>query len=228
MGQQAASTGKHLPINPALGDYLARSGTAPHEALLSLLESTNAVGEASGMMVPIEQAGLLTILTKLLSATVALDIGTFTGMSALAIARGLAPGGTVTSCDVTSSWIEVARRHWELAGVADRIDFKLGPAGRTMRSFDPGSVDLIFVDADKMNYPDYYRTAVTLLRPGGLLLLDNVLLDGYVLAPELAADSLMARCASTLRTVNAEVAADGRLESVMLPIADGLTIARKL
>ncbi|MEO6700591.1 MAG: class I SAM-dependent methyltransferase [Jatrophihabitantaceae bacterium] len=227
MGSPAASGVKHLPINPALGDYLLRSSSPPDEVIASLVDRTAELGGAAGMMVPVEQAGLLSLLSRLLKVECAVDIGTFTGLSALAIARGLAPGGRVISCDVTDQWSEIAREHWTRAGLADRIDFRLGPAGRTLGELAPESVDLVFIDADKMNYPNYYRSAVPLLRSGGLLLLDNVLLDGYVLDPELAHDGLMRRCASTLRLVNAEVAADERLEAVMLPIADGLTIARK-
>ena len=218
---------KHIPVNPVLHNYLLQSGTPADPVVDSLVRRTIDVGDAAGMMVPVEQAALLSILTKLLSATAAVDVGTFTGLSALAIASGMRPGGRVITCDVTDQWAGIAREHWERAGVADRIDFRLGPAGRTLRSLEPDSVDLVFIDADKMNYPDYYRTAVKLLRSGGLLLLDNVLLDGYVLYPELGGNALMQRCAHILRTVNAEVAADDRLEAVMLPIADGLTIALK-
>lgn len=218
---------KHVPVNQAVRDYLVRSGSPPSKAMLSLVERTAAVGDAAGMMVPIEQAALLTLLTRLAGVRVAVDVGTFTGLSALAIATALAPGGKVISCDVTDTWIGLAREHWEKAGVADRIDFRLGAAARTLSTLDPGTVDLVFIDADKMNYPNYHRLAVPLLRPGGLLLVDNVLLDGYVLDPELAEPGLPRRAAETLRAFNATVAADDRLEAVMLPIADGLTVALK-
>lgn len=219
---------KHVAVNQALRHYLVKSSTAPGAAVTSLVSSTADVGDAAGMMVPVEQSMLLTILTRMLSATTALDVGTFTGLSALAIARGLAPGGRVITCDVTDKWIEVAREHWELAGVADRIDFRLGPAGRTLRELPEGTqVDLVFLDADKMNYPDYYRTAVPLLRSGGLLVVDNVLLDGYVLDPELSDEGLLRACAKAMRTFNATLAADDRFETVMLPISDGFTIARR-
>lgn len=218
---------KHLTVDQTLGDYLLGSSTPPDEVVASLVRRTQAVGDAAGMMVPVEQAGLLTILTKLASVRTAVDVGTFTGLSALALARGLVPGGRVITCDVTDDWIGIAREHWDQAGLTDRIDFRLGPAGRTLRGLAAESVDLVFIDADKMNYPDYYRTAVLALRPGGLLILDNVLLDGHVLDPGSAGDALMRRSAETLRAVNAEVAADERIEAVMLPVADGLTIARK-
>jgi O-methyltransferase len=218
---------KHVPVNQATRDYLVRSCSPPDPVVVKLAERTASVGEAAGMMVPVEQAALLTILVSLLSATTVVDVGTFTGLSALSLARGLGPGGRVITCDVTDRWVDIAREHWELAGVADRIDFRLGPAGRTLGEFTAGSVDLVFVDADKMNYPNYYRLAVPVLRAGGLLVADNVLLDGYVLDPDLAAAGLARRSAETLRTFNATLAADDRLDTVMLPIADGLTIARK-
>ncbi len=227
MDEPGSAKVKHLTADQTLGDYLLACSTPPDEVVASLVKRTQAVGDAAGMMVPIEQAGLLTILAKLTSVRTAVDVGTFTGLSALALARGLVPGGQVITCDVTNDWIPIAREHWDRAGLADRIDFRLGPAGRTMQGFGAGSVDLVFIDADKMNYPAYYRSAVLALRSGGLLILDNVLLDGHVLDPGSAGDALMRRCAETLRTVNAEVAADERLEAVMLPVADGLTIARK-
>jgi caffeoyl-CoA O-methyltransferase len=217
---------KHVPINAALADYLLRCASPPDPALRGLADRTEELGDVGGMMIPVEQAALLTLLTKLLDARLAVDLGTFTGMSALAIARGLAAGGKVVTCDVTDRWLDLAGEYWERAGVADRIEFRLGPAGRILESL-PSNVDLMFVDADKMNYRGYYRAAVPLLRPGGLLVLDNVLLEGYVLDPALAGDRLARRCATVLRAVNAELAADDRLEAVLLPIADGVTIARK-
>lgn len=219
---------KYVPVNAAVRDYLVRSSTPPDPVTGMLAERTAAVGDAAGMMVPVEQATLLTILTRLVSATTAVDVGTFTGLSALAIARGLAPGGRVITCDVTDKYADMAMEHWILAGVADRIDFRLGSAARTLRALAEGTVaDIVFIDADKMNYPNYYELAVPLLRSGGLLVVDNVLLDGHVLDPELAEPGLPRRCAETLRDFNAKLAADDRLEAVMLPIADGLTIARK-
>ncbi|SDI18820.1 O-methyltransferase [Nonomuraea jiangxiensis] len=218
---------KHVPINQAMRGYLLRSCTPPDPVVSSLVQRTLTVGAASGMMVPVEQSTLLTLLAKLASATMIVDVGTFTGLSALALARGLAPGGKVITCDVTDTWFDLAKEHWEQAGVADRIEFRLGPAGKTLSELPQGEADLIFLDADKMNYVSYYQLAVPLLRGGGLLLADNVLLDGYVMDPELAENTLMRRCAETMRTFNAALATDDRLETVMLPVADGFTIARK-
>jgi O-methyltransferase len=227
MGTPGLAEVKHVPVNQAVRDYLLRSST-PDPVMTMLAQRTNSVGDAAGMMIPVEQAVLLTMLTRLLSVRTAIDIGTFTGLSALAIARGLAPGGRVITCDVTDRWSDIAHEHWKHAGVADRIDFRLGPAVRTLRSLPGGTeADLVFIDADKMNYPAYYAASVPLLRPGGLLVVDNVLLDGYVLDPDLADPGLPRRCAQTMRAFNATLAADDRFDAVMLPIADGLTIAQK-
>jgi caffeoyl-CoA O-methyltransferase len=219
---------KHVPVNQAMRDYLVRS-CSPDPAVRALAERTATVGADAGMAVPVEQATLLTMLTRLVSARTAIDVGTFTGLSALAMALGVTAGGRVVTCDVTDRWQEIAGEHWRRAEVADRIEFRRGAAARTLADLAAaGTVaDIVFLDADKMNYLNYHRLAVPLLRPGGLLVADNVLLDGYVLDPELAAPGLPRRCAETLRAFNAALAADDRLDTVMLPIADGLTIARK-
>ncbi|WP_433386237.1 O-methyltransferase [Micromonospora sp. KLBMP9576] len=225
MGVAGGGAAKHVPVNRVLQEYLLASMTPPDAVMTSLVSATEALGEVAGMMVPIEQAGLLTLLGRICNARTVVDLGTFTGLSALALARALAPGGRVITCDNSDRWLGVARAHWDQAGVSDRIDFRLGPAARTLRTLPAAGVDIVFVDADKLNYPTYYDLAVPLLRRGGLLLLDNVLLDGFVTAPHLAAEPLQRRCAAVMREVNAAVAADERLEAVMLPLADGLTVA---
>ncbi|WP_246001888.1 O-methyltransferase [Allorhizocola rhizosphaerae] len=215
-------------MSQALRGYLLRSCTPPDEVVQSLIAYTAAAGDQAGMMVPFEQASLLTMLARLARATVAVDVGTFTGLSALALARGLPAGGRVITCDVTDAWLGIAHEHWQRAAVADRIEFRLGPARRVLGELGGEPVaDIVFIDADKMNYPRYCELAVPLLRPGGLLILDNVLLDGYVIDPELADDGLMRSCARVMREVNLALAADERLDTVMLPIADGVTLARR-
>jgi len=228
MSAAGGGIAKHVPVNQVLREYLLASASPPDPTVRGLIAATEGLGEVAGMMVPAEQLALLTLLTRIAGARTVIDIGTLTGLSALAFARGLPPGGQVITCDNSDRWLDLARAHWQRAEVADRIDFRLGPAARTLRAMpaEP-AVDIVFVDADKLNYPTYYDLAVPLLRPGGLLLLDNVLLDGFVTAPELAGEPLQRRCAGVLREVNAAVAADDRLETVMLPVADGLTVARK-
>ena len=219
---------KHLPVTPALREYLLRCATPHDPVLASLYEETAALGDIAVMALPIEEAALLTLLTRLLAATTAVDIGTFTGLSALAMAYGLAPGGRVITCDVTDRWAGTAREHWERAGVSDRIDLRVAPADEVLDGLSAGTVvDIAFLDADKEGYCRWYRRLVPMLRPGGLLIADNVFLGGYVLAPELAAEGVERRSAEALRAFNAMVAADERVEALPLPIADGLTIARK-
>lgn len=228
MGNQRYSELKHLPISPATRDYLLGCSSPQEPAVTSLIRRTAEIGDPAVMLIPVEQAALITMLTRLLNARTAVDIGTFTGFSALAMARGLAPGGRVITCDITDEWTDIAREHWKLAGVADRIDFHLAPADDTLRELpDETSVDIAFLDADKDNYETYYHRIVPMLRPGALLLVDNILFNGYVLDPALAEEGIMQTSATALRYFNAMLAADRRMEAVALPIADGLTIARK-
>jgi len=219
---------KHLPMSPALREYLLRCHTAPDPVTASLVERTAGLGDAAVMAVPVEQVALLTMLARLVGARTALDIGTFTGLSALAIARGLVPGGQVVTCDVTDAWAELAREHWARAGMSGRIDFQVAPADAVLAALPSGTVvDFAFLDAPKDGYAHWYERLVPMLRPGGLLVADNVLLNGYVLAPELAPEGIERRSAESLRAFNAAVAADDRMDVVMLPFADGLTIARR-
>lgn len=219
---------KHVPVSPVLREYLLRNASPVDPVLDSLIDRTAEIGYLAVMVVPAEQANLLTMLTRLVDAGTAIDVGTFTGCSALAMARGLRPGGTVISCDVTDKWLDIARPHWERAGVEDRIDFRLGPADETLAALPEGTqVDIAFLDADKENYETYYRRLFPLLRPGGLLVVDNVFFNGFVLDPELADEGVLREASTALRAFNAMLAADERMETLMLPIADGLTIARK-
>jgi caffeoyl-CoA O-methyltransferase len=151
------------------------------------------------------------------------EVGTFTGYSSLCIARGLAPGGRLICCDVSEEWTSIGRRHWEQAAVADRIDLRIAPAVETLRALpkEP-SIDLAFIDADKSHYLDYYEEIVERVRPNGVVLVDNVLWSGRVLDQEAKDDDTVA-----IRAFNDHVVADDRVDVVMLPIGDGLTLARK-
>jgi caffeoyl-CoA O-methyltransferase len=151
------------------------------------------------------------------------EVGTFTGYSALCIARGLPDDGQLLACDVSEEWTAIARRYWERAGVASRIDLRLGPALDTLRALPADTrFDMGFIDADKPTYPAYYEEILTRLRPGGLILVDNVLWFGRVADP--AADDPQTLA---IRAFNDQVAADPRVDCVMLPVSDGLTILRK-
>jgi len=152
------------------------------------------------------------------------EIGTFTGYSALAVARGLGPGGRLLCCDVSQEWTSIARAAWQKAGVADRIELRIGPGLETLRSLPPGEqFDFAFIDADKTGYAQYYEEVLTRLRPGGLILLDNMLQGGNV-ADGLADDGNVA----AIRSLNDAIAADPRVKVVLITIGDGVSFVQKL
>ncbi len=214
---------KTVAVTPELHEYLVAHGTPPDEVQRSLIEATAALGRVAGMQIAPEQGAFMQLLTAIVGARFAVEVGTFTGYSSICIARGLAPGGRLLCLDVSEEWTAIARRHWELAGLTDRIELQLGPAADALRALpaDP-PIDLAFIDADKGGYRTYYDEIVERLRPGGLVLLDNVLWSGDVVDRSNTEDDTEA-----IRAVNDHVAADPRVEQVMLPIADGLTIARR-
>ncbi|HEX6419611.1 MAG TPA: class I SAM-dependent methyltransferase [Acidimicrobiales bacterium] len=213
-----------LPVTAELIDYAAAHGSWPDdEVVTGLRAETRALGPLAGMQVGPDQGQLLTLLTRLVGARRAVEVGTFTGYSALCIARGLESGGSLLCCDVNEEWTAIARRAWDAAGVADRIDLRIGPAIDTLRALPAGeALDLAFIDADKGGYLDYWHELVPRVRAGGLLLADNVLWSGRVADP--GADDPDTRA---LRAFNDAVAADDRVEVAVLPAFDGLTIARR-
>ncbi|WP_028182759.1 O-methyltransferase [Salinispora arenicola] len=214
-------TTKSIPLTPELHAYLVAHGDPPDEVMRDLIEETRALlPEDAQMQVAPEQAAFLTFLTRLLGARRAVEVGTFTGLSSLAIARGLAEDGRLTCFDVSEEFTGIARRHWTRAGVDDRIEVRIGPAGDTLRALPHDRhLDFAFIDADKVGYPVYWSELVPRMRPGGVIAVDNVLRDGRVLAPQDASDRAIA-------AFNDEVLADVRVDLVMLPVADGLTLAR--
>ncbi|AXO33177.1 O-methyltransferase [Micromonospora chalcea] len=216
-------TTKPLPLTPELHDYLVAHGSAPDEIVRELAEETRAALPAAAVMqVAPEQAAFLTFLTRLLGVRQAVEVGTFTGLSSLAIARGLAEGGRLTCFDISEEYTGVARRYWERAGVQDRIELRIGPAAETLRELPRERyLDFAFIDADKVGYPIYWDELVPRMRPGAVIAVDNTLRDGRVLAPRNADDRAIA-------AFNDAVIADVRVEAVMLPIADGVTLARVL
>lgn len=211
-------------VNPALNDYLLAHATAPDAVLHELAEETRReLPGAAGMQVSHDEGTFLTLLVQLTGVSRAVEIGTFTGYSAICIARGLGPGGRLLACDTSAEWTDIAQRYWARAGVAERIDLRLGPALDTLRSLPPDEeLDFAFVDADKTGYPQYYAELVPRLRSGGLIVLDNVLRRGRVVDPSAQEPGDVA-----IREVNDTIAADPRVESVLLPLRDGVTVARK-
>jgi caffeoyl-CoA O-methyltransferase len=168
----------------------------------------------------------MTLLVRAIGARRALEIGTFTGYGSISIARGLPSDGKLITCDVSEQWTAIARRYFELAGLSERIDLRIGPALDTLRGLAGDEpFDFAFIDADKVGYPDYYEACVELLRPGGLVAIDNVFYDGQVVADD--PDSGNPDSLAAIKRVNERVLDDERVFSVMLGIADGVTLALK-
>jgi caffeoyl-CoA O-methyltransferase len=216
-------TPKSIRMTAALHAYLVAHGTPPDEIQRALIDETRALGNISVMQIAPEQGAFMTLVARILGARRAIEIGTFTGYSALCLARGLTDDGELICCDVSEEWTSVGRRYWEEAGVAHKIDLRIAPAIETLGQLprEPG-FDLAFIDADKSGYIAYFEALLPLIRKGGLILVDNVLWEGAVVNPAVDDEDTLA-----IRTFNDLVAADSRVECVMLPIADGLTLLRK-
>jgi caffeoyl-CoA O-methyltransferase len=214
---------KSLGVSPDLHAYLVAHGSPPDDVLCALIEETRELGGISMMQIAPEQGAFLTWLTRTLGVKRAIEIGTFTGYSSICLARGLPPEGSLLCLDVSEEWTGVARRHWERAGLTDRIELRIGPAAESLRALpaEP-TFDLAFIDADKGGYATYFEELLPRMPVGGVILVDNVLWNGAVVDP--AADDDNTRA---IRAFNDAVAADTRVEVVMLPIADGLTLVRK-
>jgi len=190
-------------------------------------ETEREAGDMSVMLTAPEQATMMTLLVRAIGARRALELGTFTGYGSIAIARGLSADGTLITCDVSEQWTEIARRYFDEAGLADRIDLRLGPALETLAGLPESEpFDFAFIDADKGNYPAYYEECLRLLRPGGLVAIDNVFYGGFVVSNQ--GDSERGKFAAEIRELNDRIAADQRVLSTMLGVADGVTLALKL
>jgi caffeoyl-CoA O-methyltransferase len=214
---------KGIGLTSELHQYLMANGSEPDAVQQSLIDSTAALGGVARMQIAPEQGAFMTFLARTLGVRRAVEVGTFTGYSALAIARGLAPGGSLLCCDVSETWTDIAKAHWQRAGVADRIELRIAPALDTLRALPrEQNIDLAFIDADKTNYAAYYTEILDRLSPNGVMLIDNVLWSGRVIDASATDDDTVA-----IRAFNAMVLADARVESVMLPISDGLTLIRR-
>ena len=216
-------TPKSFFLSPEIHEYLVAHGLPPDELQQELIRETAALGDIARMQIAPEQGAFMTVLARTIGARRAIEVGTFTGYSSLCIARGLSDDGSLLACDISDEWTKIAQRYWERAGVADRIDLRVGPAAETLRSLPIDPVyDLAFIDADKTGYVTYYEEILRRLRPSGVVLVDNVLWSGRV-ADSTTHDS----DTDALREFNDQLAADDRVDTVMLPISDGLTMARK-
>lgn len=208
-------------LTDALHDYLLAHGFRDHPALAALRAET-AKQRAAIMQIAPEQGAFMQLLVELTGAKACLEIGTFTGYSALAVALALPADGRVTALDVSEEWTAIARRHWAQAGVADRIELLLGDAGASLERLiaEGRSYDFAFVDADKDAYDRYYEACLKLVRPGGLIALDNMFQGGRVTTPE--TDD-----ARAIDALNRKIQADERVSMTLLPLADGLTLCRR-
>jgi predicted O-methyltransferase YrrM len=216
-----------LMLTPQVYDYLVRQGVREPSVLRDLREATaRQAGAAAGMQIAPEQGAFMAMLVSLIGARKTLDVGVFTGYSAAAVALALPDDGTVVACDISDKWSGLAREYWDKAGVADKIDLRIAPATQTMDALvdasESGTFDFIFLDAEKTEYEAYYKRALVLARPGGLIAVDNVLWSGRV-----ADDTVMDADTVAIRVFNELVRHDDRVTLSMVPIADGLTLAQK-
>lgn len=218
-------TKKTLGLDNQLYDYLLSVSLREPEVLRQLRQET-ANHPMAMMQIAPEQGQFMALLVQLLGATKTLEVGVFTGYSSLCVALALPPNGKVVACDVSEEYTAIARRYWEAAGVADKIDLRLAPALETLdqlfTSGHAGTFDFAFIDADKGNYEEYYERSLQLIRPGGLIAIDNVLWSGRV------ADSQeQDNRTNKIRALNEKLHQDERITLSLVPIADGLTLALK-
>ena len=210
------------PINAELADYVRDHAGGRDQVLLKVEEQTAAMGSISIMQTAPEQAAFLEMLVRLTGAMRALEIGTFTGYGAIRIARGLAPDGSLTCFELDGERAAVARANLDEAGVGEKVEIVVGPAIEGLRALpDEAAVDFAYIDADKTGYPDYYEEIVRRLAPGGLLAIDNVLMGGRIL------DTDPDEGTAAMQILNDRIMEDDRVDSVMLGMADGLTLVKR-
>jgi predicted O-methyltransferase YrrM len=214
-----------IGISDELAAYVVERGTREPEVLARLREETAALPQ-HGMQIAPEEGAFLAMLVELTGARRCLEVGTFTGYSSLAVALALPDDGSIVCCDVSEEWTSMARRYWDQAGVSSRIDLRIAPASDTLDRLlaDGGesTYDFAFVDADKTGYDGYYERLLRLVRPGGLIVFDNMLWGGRVLEQDSDDEDTRA-----IQALNARLAADERISLCLLPLADGVTLARR-
>lgn len=224
-----------INFSKELYDYILSVSLREPDVLRHLREETDKDPNAI-MQIPPEQGQFMAFLVRMLGARKTIEIGTYMGYSALAVALALPKDGLVVACDINGDWASIGKRYWEEAGVANRVDFRLGAALETIESLlasgQAGTFDFAFIDADKSNYNHYYEGCLSLLRTGGVIVIDNVLLFGSVVDPAVLDKDLKQRISDAdimaLRELNNKIARDSRVDVSMLPMADGLTLVRKL
>lgn len=215
-----------IDASPELLSYVRQVSLRDDDILRELREETAQLPMGRAMQVMAEEGQLLALLVRLTCARRVLEVGTFTGYSTLCMARALPVGGRLVTCDITGKWPDIGVGYWERAGVADRIDVRIGDADATLAALiaegGADSTDLVFIDADKVSYRKYYESALVLLRPGGLIILDNTLFFGRVIDPAARDPDTTA-----IRDLNAFIRDDARVDISMLVMADGITLTRK-
>jgi caffeoyl-CoA O-methyltransferase len=215
---------KYVTLNDALYDYVVNCRSRVDDPVLDALRAeTESLGDIARMLISHEQGNFLTILTKLLNVRSAVEVGTFTGYSSICVARGLAMGGRLTCFDISAEWTGVAQRYWEKDGLVDRVELRLGDARKELNNWEPAEpLDLVFIDADKPGYDTYFEMLLPKLKANGLFIFDNMVWGGRIIEKPLIEPDGVA-----LDLLNRKLARDPRVESVLLPFADGLHCARK-
>ncbi len=224
-----------IRLTKNLYDYMLSVSLREHEVLQALREETSKDPNAI-MQIPPEQGQFMALLVKMLGASKILEIGTYTGYSALSVALSLPDDGLVVACDSHVEWTNVARHYWKLAGVEHKIDLRLAPALETLDTLlndgEAETFDFAFIDADKINYDGYYEKSLQLVRAGGVIVLDNVFLFGSVADPDALSERMRERISpsniAAMQDLNRKIHKDPRVDMSMLPVADGLTLARKI
>lgn len=220
-----------INITDEITDYLLSVSLREDPVLRELREETVALGGSARMQISPHQGQFMRLLAGLMGVRRGIEVGTFTGYSALCTAQALPEDGRLVCCDISDEWTGIAQRYWERAGVAQKIELRLGPAGDTLDALlkedGAGAYDWLFLDADKTGYDGYYEQGLTLLRPGGLILVDNVLWNGAVLRPADQLDANKDADTLALQAFNEKLHGDDRVEIALLPLGDGLTLARK-
>src|SRR3989344_987492 len=213
---------KFTSLSNRLYNYLASHTAPPDQILQDLAEETQRMGFESRMQVSPDQGAFLTILTKLIDAKLAIEIGTFTGYSGISIARGLSDQGHLITCEVNEAYAGIATKYFERAGLNEVVTLKLGPALETLENLNVQDIDLVFIDADKVSYQKYYEAILPKVRQNGLIIFDNVLWHGAVVSPWFKDANTKA-----IRALNDFLVQDNRVKVVMVPVSDGMTLARK-
>jgi caffeoyl-CoA O-methyltransferase len=213
---------RFITLNSELHDYLVEHSSFRDGIAEEVEQAARDMGELEEMQIGGDQAAFITLLVRATGANRALEVGTFLGYGAISIARGLLEDGKLICCELNEDYAERAHQHLTDAGLAEKAEIRVGPAIETLRSLDDASFDFAFIDADKVGYPDYYEECLRLLRPNGLIMLDNTLREGTVVDPPEGDEGT-----AVVAELNDRLAADDRVDVAMLGIADGVTLARK-